>query len=594
VRFRTRLAATYFLMALLPIVALTAIFYYTSLYHVSALTREHVLEIVRKTNAQSDLKLERARESSMKLATSKALHELFANLDPTSELAVIRADREVQKIMGMYFVGTEDIFSHQLVTSYFMFGNSPLQGNAYRSKLYHTAIQENGSFEWIPTYDIADMYNDKAYREIAEEERYYFAAVMQLKGIYLENGVSGAFPPHIEKPVLVVSYKADYFHRLFADSVPIENASYMVLDGSGQIVSHQDISRLGTKPDDPWIHDILRQKSGTANVAIDGKDFIVCFDTSAVTGWTSVVMFPVEALVADIAPTIRNSAYTMAVVMFALSLLLAFILSGQVARPLKKLIAAIRKVGDGDFESRIDLNPENNDEFSVVLAKFNDMNEKVNALIEENYKAKLREQEAEIMALNVQLNPHFLYNTLNIMNWLAIDRDQKELSKMLVSLSNMLHYTTHNHQDTGDLREELEWLRHYLFIMGERFKGKFRVEFEIDEALYRYRVPRLFLQPIIENAILHGFGAITEGGVIHISGQIRDGERWFIIRDNGRGMPEHVARALLEADSEHVGLKNVHKRIQFLYGKDYGLQVKSTPAAGTEVIVRLPCPESAK
>ena len=526
IRFRTRLAATYFLMAILPLVGLTIVFYYTSLYHVSALTREHVLEIVRKTNAQSDLKLERARESSMKLATSKAVHELFSSLDRTSELALIRADRELQKIMNMYFVGTEDIFSHQLVTSYFMFGASPLQGNAYPSKLYHTAIQENGKFEWIPTYDIADMYNDRSYRRIAAEERYYFAAVMQLKGIYLENGVSRAFHPHIEKPVLVISYKADYFNRLFAGSVPVKNASYMVLDGNGQIISHPEITRLGKKPDDPWIHDILQKKSGTANVLIDGKDFIVCFDTSAVTGWTSVVMFPSEALIEGIAPTIRNSAYTMGVIMFALSLLLAFILSGQVARPMKKLMAAIKKVGAGDFASRIDLKRESNDEFSVVLAKFNDMNEKVNTLIEENYKAKLREQEAEIMALNVQLNPHFLYNTLNIMNWLAIDRDQKELSKMLVSLSNMLHYTTHNHQETGDLHEELEWLRHYLFIMGERFKGKFRVMFEIDEALYRYRVPRLFLQPIIENSILHGFGAITEGGIIRICGSYIAGGRF--------------------------------------------------------------------
>src|SRR5690606_20907428 len=97
-----------------------------------------------------------------------------------------------------------------------------------------------------------------------------------------------------------------------------------------------------------------------------------------------------------------------------------------------------------------------------VLTKFNEMNEKVHTLIQENYEAKLREKEAEITALNVQLNPHFLYNTLNIMNWLAIDKDQKELSKMLVSLSNMLHYTTQNSNETGDLQEELDWLRNYI------------------------------------------------------------------------------------------------------------------------------------
>lgn len=593
-KLRTRLAVTYFIMALLPLLSLTIVFYYTSLSHMSELSRDHALEIIRKTNAQSDLRLDKVRESSLKLATDKKLHDIFTNLDTTNEYELIQADRELTNLLKGYFTDNEDLFSYQLATSYFMFGTSGLQGDAYGSKLYRNGIQAGGRLEWVSTYDVAELYNQQEYEKISPEERYYFSAVMQLKGIYLENGVSGSFGPDIETPMLIVTYKADYFKQLLDDIIPIQNASYMVLNQKGEIISHPDLERLAAKPGDTWIQSILQEQNGTENIIMDGNEYIVCFDTSSLTGWTSVVLIPSEALIDGIAPTIRNSALTIAACMFVMSFLLAFLLSRQVARPMKKLLVAIKEVGIGKFGSKIVLKREDNDEFGVVLTKFNEMKEKVQELIQENYESKLREKEAEIMALNVQLNPHFLYNTLNIMNWLAIEKEQKELSKMLISLSNMLHYTTHNYHETGDLQQELDWLKHYIFIMSERYKGKFQVEFDLDEALYAYRVPRLFLQPIVENAILHGFGAITEGGVIRITGGIREGIRQFRVRDNGRGMDASIVENLLDAGSNHIGLKNVNMRIQLLYGDDYGISVQSMLMKGTEVIVRLPCSEASK
>src|SRR5690606_36531260 len=119
-----------------------------------------------------------------------------------------------------------------------------------------------------------------------------------------------------------------------------------------EIVSHPELKRLAARPGDEWIERILKKQSGTESIVMNGKEYIVCFDTSKITGWTSVVLIPSENLIKDITPTIRNTALTIGFVMFLLSLLLAFILSGQVARPLKKLLVAIKKVGAGNFASK--------------------------------------------------------------------------------------------------------------------------------------------------------------------------------------------------------------------------------------------------
>ncbi|GJM69152.1 hypothetical protein HMSSN036_13680 [Paenibacillus macerans] len=208
-------------------------------------------------------------------------------------------------------------------------------------------------------------------------------------------------------------------------------------------------------------------------------------------------------------PEIKSYTFYLALFLLIFSLLLALMFANSITRPIHQLLRAIKKTGEGEFDTRVPV--ESYNEMGLLIHKFNQMNAKIKNLIEENYKVKLREKETQIMSLNIQLNPHFLYNTLNIMNWTALENDQKELSRMIVSLSAMLQYTSENSRDTGDLAEDLNWLRHYLFLTNERFEGKFTVTYDISPELYSYQVPKLFLQPFVENAIVHGFPACTPG-----------------------------------------------------------------------------------
>jgi len=268
------------------------------------------------------------------------------------------------------------------------------------------------------------------------------------------------------------------------------------------------------------------------------------------------------------------------------ALILAFFISGKITNPIKKLLGAMRSVGEGDFQTRVAVST--NDEFGILLQRFNLMNDRIRLLVSENYEIKLKEQEAEIHALNMQMNPHFLYNTLNVMNWMAIENNQKELSKMLVCLSNMLHYTSRKEWGSVHLSEEIEWMKNYFYIMSARFEEKFTVSYEIDSALYDYKVPRLLFQPFVENAILHGFDQIESGGRIRIRGWVEHGMRHFEVADNGRGMSGDTVHAILHEESSSVGIKNTIARIRMTYGEKYGVAFSSQPGIGTKVTITLP------
>jgi two-component system sensor histidine kinase YesM len=276
----------------------------------------------------------------------------------------------------------------------------------------------------------------------------------------------------------------------------------------------------------------------------------------------------------------------LAVALLLFSLLLAFIFANSVIRPIHQLLQAIKKTGEGEFDTRIPV--ESYNEMGLLIHKFNQMNVKINNLIEENYKVKLREKETEIMSLNIQLNPHFLYNTLNIMNWTALENNQRELSRMIVSLSSMLHYTSENSQDTGDLAEELNWLKHYIFITNQRFEDRFTVEYDIAPELYAYRVPKLFLQPFVENAIVHGFSRLHSGGRITIRGWMAGEARKFTVEDNGTGIPPGKLEQLIKLEGDSIGIRNVDKRIKLIYGDAYGITLTSAEGEGTIVNINLP------
>ena len=226
----------------------------------------------------------------------------------------------------------------------------------------------------------------------------------------------------------------------------------------------------------------------------------------------------------------------------------------------------MRSVGEGDFQTRVEVTRK--DEFGLLSQRFNRMNDRIQMLVKENYEIKLKEKEAEIQALNMQMNPHFLYNTLNIMNWTAIENGQKELSKMLVCLSNMLHYTSRKDWGAVHLSEELEWMRNYFYIMAARFEGKFDGHLR-DRARALRRKAAAPAVPAVRGechpARLQRAGERRADRDPRLDVETAAGISRFAT--TGAASARQGIDAILYKESASIGIKNTISRIQMAYGR---------------------------
>ncbi|KWX88878.1 sensor with HAMP domain protein, partial [Paenibacillus riograndensis] len=519
------------------------------------------------------------------LFLDKDLFRIFNQLDPTNEAGLFEADRQVTAILGKYFSQNQDIYAYQLWTSYFTFGQTLPQGDPTQSDIYEMALQAGGKLVWVPTYDFVSMFHQPYLQSGNLEFRYLFSATRVLDFTYLGNTKLEKMNARAERPVLAISFKSEVLKSLYADSIS-GSARYMVLDPYDKVVASSEPGAVARTSKKAWLDELKQERSGARRMTLDGEAVIVCFDRSEVTGWMSVVWIPEAGLLSSFVPVIRTSITVLAVVLCIAAFILAFFLAGKITKPIKRLLSAMRSVGEGDFQTRVEV--VTNDEFGMLTKRFNRMNDRIHLLVTENYEIKLKEKEAEIQALTMQMHPHFLYNTLNVMNWTAIENGQQELSRMLVCLSNMLHYTSRKTWDAVHLSEEMNWMDNYFYIMSIRFEDKFTVEYAIDPQLYEYDVPRLLFQPFVENAILHGFNQTESGGMISIRGWIAEGTRFYEVADNGRGMSQETVQAILYQKSSSVGIKNTIDRIQIAYGTPYGVSIVSAPGEGTRVVITLP------
>jgi two-component system sensor histidine kinase YesM len=219
-------------------------------------------------------------------------------------------------------------------------------------------------------------------------------------------------------------------------------------------------------------------------------------------------------------------------------------------------------------------------------------------LINELYKTKLINKEVQITALKAQINPHFLYNTLETINSIAKVRKVKEISQMTKSLSSMFRYSIKGDQDFVTLGQEIENVKHYISILNIRHDNKIRFELDIAEELLVYKIPKLILQPLVENCVIHGIELKKEKGMIQIQAFIAENQLKLIVKDDGLGMPPDLI-ALLQAqlDNEEemqdhlgkgIGLLNVKDRLKLYYNDKYHLKLESTLGEGTCITLRMP------
>lgn len=596
-KFRTKLILFFVLLISLPSVINGYINYNASSDIIVRNARDSIQEIVKKNNEIGDIVYKNIEERTVALISDPDLFQLFNRPRPVNDYELVKMDRQATAILYKYFGHNQDFYTVQLMTSYYSFGsgvltyttNSPfvsVSPQGFQDSFIYDQVKESkGSLIWVPTYDLTRVYNQEQLYGMDQKFKMVFSSARMINSSPIIDGLSHTWPDSVERPVLLINFNEEFYRNTVEQSLPVPDSYFYIMSRDGQIVTHPDISKLGTRDENDWYLTEFKAFSGTSLVKEHGQDVLIAYDTSKVTDWITVSVIPYNQLLRNL-PMVRYMDLLIALALIIVSIVIASFIAGRLTSPIKKMLVAIQLTGSGDFSTKIPDQPQL--EFRILIKKFNLMNEKIQELIKENYESTLREKEAEIMALNLQLNPHFLYNTLNIINWMAIDRDDRAISKMIVSLSTMLQYTVNNKQEIVKLKDDLEWLRSYTHIMENRFEGVFKVEYELDQIPGDCKVPKLFLQPIVENAIIHGFEALEEGGKIRINGKV-DGEMLlFEVSDNGKGMSEQHVQTLLNSEAKGIGVRNIAQRISLIYGAQSQLNIHSVIGKGTVVAVTIP------
>lgn len=319
------------------------------------------------------------------------------------------------------------------------------------------------------------------------------------------------------------------------------------------------------------------------------------------TGWTASYIVDKDVQGRDV----RNFNQ----MVLLLTLVIMGISFAVVIRFTGRYIGEIRKIGDAienydpDESRSLKVHLNQNDDLYLISHQFNRMVDRNNSLVEalkqknnEIQEASERQKNAEIKALEAQINPHFLYNTLDSINWRAIDAGEEEISDMLGILGSLLRYSISNINGIVPLSVEIEWLKKYVFLQRERFNDSFDCVYDVAENCLDYPIYKMLLQPLIENSILHAFRETKEGGIITVKAFIREDQKLQIsIKDNGSGMSceqlENLRKNILEKkalDSRSIGISNVVNRLKIYYHDEAEIRVESELGYGTELVLVIP------
>lgn len=417
---------------------------------------------------------------------------------------------------------------------------------------------------------------------------------------------------------LMVNFREQILREAY-EKLVLQQGSYgLIIDRQGYIVSHNNPDYVGTRLENQNMQNILNAGNTSNGLYIDhmGESHLVISETSMVTGWKLVNFIPMRAITMEV-EGIRQFSMVLMVLSVIFAFGIAMVLSGSILKPLAELTEAMKKVGEGDFSIRV--TPKRKDEIGELGMNFNKMITEINTLISKVYQAEIVKRELEYKALQAQINPHFLYNTLDSINWIAKRNNISEISTMVIALGDLMRISINKDKDFITIGEEMKYIEDYLTIQKIRYRDKFTVNINVEPGILNKRIPKLVVQPVVENAIVHGIEKKIGKGSLAIHGNISNDSLYFKVIDDGIGMKETelhcLQRKLNAANSEApdvidnangieqvsisdssnylkghtgMGIINVNSRIKMLYGHKYGLSIDSRKDFGTQVTITLP------
>lgn len=391
--------------------------------------------------------------------------------------------------------------------------------------------------------------------------------------------------------LLLINLNYRYFEEIFSN-VNLGNGGYVYLTNDrGDIIWHPKQNEIysGRFNEDNKYAATL--KDGITVENLRGKNITLNVRTIGYTGWKLVGVTPSAALGIDGIKFRFFVLFVADLFLFLLAMINAFI-SDKISNPIKRLDGSVREIESGNLD--VEILPSGSYEVEHLGKSIKNMLGRIKVLMSDLVAEHNAKRKSEFDTLQSQINPHFLYNTLDIIVWMIENENSDKAVNIVTALAKFFRISLSKGKNIITVKDEVEHVRNYLMIQNMRFKNRFEYSIEVDKKVLSYSSLKLMLQPLVENAIYHGMEFMDGDGEIDVKVFKEDDSLYFTITDNGLGMSEDMVETLLSKDfvpskkGSGIGVKNVNERIKLYFGSEYGLKVESEPDEGTKITIHLP------
>ncbi|UVI31960.1 sensor histidine kinase [Paenibacillus spongiae] len=393
--------------------------------------------------------------------------------------------------------------------------------------------------------------------------------------------------------ILQLSIDERYIHDQYANIQLGHTGEIFVINEAGNIVSTPKKDRLyGSIRSMPYFPAVLKQQGGQT-FRLNGEDYLVISRDYKRLNWTIVGIVPINEITED-NRILTNQLFKLGIGFIALAILLTFLITKSITKPLSRIKQTVKRVKDGDLNVSLDL--ESRDEIGELAVEFNRMVSRTKALMESHVEEEKKRKEYELAAIQAQINPHFLYNTLESICGLAELKRNDDIISLVNQMARFYRGVLSQGSPIISIDAEISITRHYLDILKVRYGDKLDYTIHVDPSVQACATVKLLLQPLVENSIYHGLKHKRGKGLIEINAFPHSGRLILEVIDNGIGMEPETIRRLLGFNSDEsaprsFGVKSANERVKLYFGLEYGLHIESSPGTGTKVTITLPIQE---
>ncbi len=379
-------------------------------------------------------------------------------------------------------------------------------------------------------------------------------------------------------------------NRIYRDIQLGETGYVFITNKDGVILSHSNVEMINKNiRNEELFKKVFSGENGFYREKYSGQDMLVTYYESNIQDMTYISVVPFKEITRELNTSLKVTLSIVAVVIALAFIALSF-LTMKITKPIKKMTVLMKKVEQGNLDVLI--NTDRKDEIGTLGRSFNSMTRKLKILIEEVYKIQLSRKEAELKTLQAQINPHFLYNTLDVIYWTSRLENAPRTGEIVSALAKLFKLGLNKGSEITTIKKEVEHVQSYLTIQKYRYDEIPEFRIDVDESILEHSTIKLILQPFVENALVHGIAEMGGRGRVEILGRDQGKNICFEVIDNGKGMEEDRIREIFEenfeSDQKGYGVRNVHKRIKLYFGQDYGVEIFSKTASGTKVVITIP------